>query len=537
MNALRHAPFLVVAAALAVVGWNSGCASQGAPLGSDFGSAGTDAGNARSGAGEPEAGKGGDTGATAKGSASDASRGTDDAGSGQPLLVLGDAAPTPPGVRLCTSQNQCVNRNCPNGGQTTISGTVFDPAGVNPLYNIAVYVPQTKPSPLPKGAACYSCQTLYTGGAVAGTLTDAAGKFSIAGAPTGKGVPLVVQIGKWRMQYTVDINDCQDNPQPHLRLPRNSSEGDLPDIAVSTGGADSFECLFHRIGVDEAEYTAGGGAGHIHIFQGGTGGAAGGGGAGGGGGIATTPGATLGANTPISATTLWPTAASMMPYDIVILSCEGGETANPVPQALNDYANMGGRVFASHFHYSWFIQAPFSSDNLATWTPGANSTGNINALIETTLPSGAVFPKGVAMKAWLTNVNALTNGELPVQVSRHNADVSVANTASTPWIAADPAAPSPGATQYFSWDMPINNPVETLCGRIVYSDLHVGAGSTDYGQMPGALTIPRGATTPSGCASNPLSPQEKALEFMLFDLSSCLTPVGEPPVPPVIVAQ
>ena len=67
-----------------------------------------------------------------------------------------------------------------------------------------------------------------------------------------------------------------------------------------------------------------------------------------------------------------------MPYDIVLLSCEGGETYNANPAALEAYLNAGGRAFASHFHYSWFA-GPLSSgqaytapmdwgSNLATWT-------------------------------------------------------------------------------------------------------------------------------------------------------------------------
>jgi hypothetical protein len=50
----------------------------------------------------------------------------------------------------------------------------------------------------------------------------------------------------------------------------------------------------------------------------------------------------------------------------------------------------------------------------------------------------------------------------------------------------------------------------------------VGAASHDDSMMP----------VPVGCRNADLSPQEKALEFMLFDLSSCVIPDDVPPAPP-----
>lgn len=416
---------------------------------------------------------------------------------------------------------------CPDGGSTTISGTVYDPAAQNPLYDVTVYVPV---SPLPTftaGAACSSCGSLFPATVSASAVTDTTGHFTMQNAPAGA-VTLVVQTGKWRRVYSgLQITECEDNalPDPTLRLPRNSSEGDLPDIAVSTGGADSLECLPLRMGVDPAEYIGGSGSsGHIHVFTG-------------------AGGATTAPPSPASYQALWDSTADLTANDVVLLSCEGRETANVTTQnqqSLFDYAAAGGRVFASHFHYVWFDTGPFGAANLAEWQTGAETIDDsvsFPADFVTTLPGGQSFPEGIALQSWLGNVGALVSGELPIWFARDN--VVATNPVSQAWLALDPSTPAPGATQYFSVDTPIGT--VPPCGRVVYSDLHVSGGpgtaqpgvAPDYPGMSGT-----GGIVPSGCALRPLTPQEEALEFMLFDLSSCLVPVGQPlPPPPAVVPR
>jgi len=427
------------------------------------------------------------------------------AGSGA-LSYLNDGGPIP----TCTANGQCVHA-CSGTGSTTISGTVYDPAGKDPLYGVVVYVPSRPPSAITPGASCYTCQDLYTGGPIAYDVTDASGHFAIPNAPDGTNIPLVVQVGKWRKQLVVpSVAQCANTTMPDksLTLPKNRAEGDIPSIAIATGGADSLECLLRRVGVDASEYGTASGAGRIHIFQGDSG-------------ADTSPAAT------VASKALWDSKADLMPYDIVLLTCEGHETTGMNQQALFDYAQAGGRVFASHFHYAWFDNGPFGAQNLATWETGTQDyKADPNAVVLTTLPNGQPFPRGVAMQQWLGNVNALTNGELHIVQARHNAVVGAANTASVPWIVTDTQAQPPNETEYFSFDTPFGAPAGQQCGRVVYSDLHVGAASGDYGGYTNGQ-IPQGAVVPSGCANKDLSPQEKALEFMLFDLSGCITPPGQ----------
>src|SRR5215472_10903763 len=106
----------------------------------------------------------------------------------------------------------CMAVDCEGGTPTTISGTVYDPAGKVPLYNVIVYVPSAPVQPFPTtGATCSPCGGTVSGSPVAATLTDAAGHFSLTNVPPGKSIPLVMQVGRWRRQVTIpSVTACAE---------------------------------------------------------------------------------------------------------------------------------------------------------------------------------------------------------------------------------------------------------------------------------------------------------------------------------------
>jgi hypothetical protein len=498
---------------LVSVGFAPGCGGKKGDNG--FGNPGDDGGGGSSGG----SGGGGSNG-----------------GSGCGLTGCGDGSEVEPtGDGGCTNL-QCDVHSCSGSTNgTQITGTVLDPAGRNPLYNVVVYVPNSQggklqPIPIGVNSTSCSCDALFSGDPITYALTDTSGNFTLNNVPDGAQIPLVVQIGKWRKEITLpSVTQCTSNSAGKINLPKNLSDGayaSIPNIAVSTGGADTLECLLTRVGVDEAFFTGSTTGPGVHIFQGYGGNAA------------------SGSQAPAQA--LWDSQADLMQYDIIMLSCEGTPTVNVTATTasyLGPYVSAGGRVFAEHYHYAFFTSYATTSgtaypqfQNVANWTNlglGGNDSpyGNdISGVIETTLPNGKMFPEGAALKSWLGNVGALTNGEIvvPAANARDTATVTAANV-STPWVQTDPTV-SPASSQYFSWDMPFNPPVTDAgvpeyCGRVVYSDMHVSGSAADY---QGTSTV-----VPTGCDStSPLSADEDAIEFILFDLSSCITPVGYTPQAP-----
>ncbi|MGZ5970067.1 MAG: carboxypeptidase-like regulatory domain-containing protein [Polyangiales bacterium] len=395
---------------------------------------------------------------------------------------------------------KCQQVTCTGGKKTTVSGVVHDPAGKVPLYNVVVYVPNAKPAPLVSGASCDKCADALSGSPIVVTLTDTNGKFSLPDVPVGKDIPLVIQAGKWRRQITIpSVAECTDTPitdADQTRLPKSSLEGDIPKIALATGGADPLECLLRKIGVVDDEFGGAGSAARVHLYQG----------AGGAGSFASGTKMT-------AATTLWGKVDTLKTYDLVLLACEGDQNPGEKPaaalQAMFDYTTIGGRVFASHWHNYWLEKGPAPWPNTAEFDHQPDLADPFTAKIDTT------FPKGSALAEWLVNVGgSKTKGSLVIKAAQHT--VNGVKPGTQRWIYSD----TPNSTQYFTFNTPIGVKPEDQCGRVVFSDIHVSSGDTV------------GKPFPNGCTTKDLSPQEKALEFMLFDLSSRVCDDKAPPEPP-----
>jgi hypothetical protein len=405
---------------------------------------------------------------------------------------------------------ECQQVTCADGGTTTLTGKVYDPSGQVPLYNAVVYVPNAPLEPFSDaGVSCDSCASQITGKPIAITSTDPSGTFKLENVPTGNDIPLVFQIGKWRRKVTIpSVPSCQSTPLTNvdqLRLPRNSSEGDIPKMAIATGSADHFECLLLKMGIDPAEFTKPAGGGKVAFYR--------------------SNGLKLDGGQP-AASTLWDDQAELQKYDVVLLPCEGSEDRKTATENQNivDYTSAGGRIFATHYSYVWTAYGadPFPStaawhpDNAQTYNPpqGNSKEPPFNVDINRD------FPKGDAFYQWLDNVGALnSDGTLSLYETRDDVGIVNSDGGTTPWAGApNPNRSNEFSTQHLTFNTPYNPPpladggTPVQCGRVVFSDFHVTTNAIVSG----------GTTFPNDCKSGALTAQEKALVFMLFDVSACV---------------
>jgi len=454
-------------------------------------------------------------------------------GGGKPG-VCGDV---PTCTNLCLDQKTCTGTVTTTLTGTVVAGTLptYVPAGdsPDPIPNVLVYVPNATPSAFTKGVECKTCGADVTGAPLVEATTDYQGNFTLTNVPVPANgiIPLVIQLGHWRRIFGLGntanpgfkVTSCATTSAGQIRMPRTHSEGDIPLTAISTGAIDPMECVLLKMGVDTSEFKDPGGGGRIEVYQG--------------------NGAIIDDFTP-DETSLVPDStngtATLDQYDQVIFPCwaedplAGVDNVKTSKQQQNvvSYANAGGRMFATHLSYSWLEFAgatPFNTT--ATWVgdPDNSSSGpdieydtGTATIQQGTSADTLTFYKWMNALAW----SGASAGAFNIVQERNN--FSATGAGSQLWIQGSKAAPAvtdPANGTTYSASFPLvytfatpystATPPPTQCGKVIYSDFHVsviqGGGSDDEDDV-----------FPAECTTAPMSAQEKALEYLIWDLASCL---------------
>lgn len=489
------------------------------------------------------------------------------------------------GVQSCvTGMSACVGSfcnslpSCPGANDTKLTGTVFTPGRVVggntinqiPVPNAVVYIPGDSTAALPDifegvrantAASCGRCEDekLVADGQsiLASAVTDYRGRFTLQGRiPSGVAFNLVVKAGKWRRVIQVPANivtSCSSValPNTYSRLSKNPTDGLagtwLPKIAIATGEVDTMECLFRNIGIDESLFTVPSNTnGRIHMYQ------ANGARMGPCTGTYTMGGSTIQcsasnnagctsgkagcSDATVPAANLYATQASINAYDMVVWDCEGAETFRTADNSkIENYVNNGGRMFASHYAYTW-IEGNGTLAGSSSWTApgfqGDSGTGFLSQPSGNTVRTHANPVKSVQFKNWLdwqgalqgTTAGTLDNPATPqftIAYPRDRAGADV-GASTDEWVYRDNSGIK---VQQLSFNTPYGAANNAICGRVAYSGFHVANASQAYNSY-----------FPNICTDAALTTQEKILVFMLFDLSACVS-TGDPIRPPQCTAQ
>jgi hypothetical protein len=392
-------------------------------------------------------------------------------------LLTPNAFAQAPCTGLCLQQV-----TCPNGGTTTISGVVYAPNGTDPLPNVLIYIPNSAVDPFTPGVSCQTAGQIPSGSPLVGATSAVDGSFTLTNVPVNVDLPLVIQSGKWRRQVTIPAVSPCTSTTFSTRLPRNQGEGDIPKFAIATGSRDALECVLRKVGIDDTEFTNPGGTGRVQLFKG-----------------SGSGGAVIDTNTPLQGV-LTATTTSLNAYDVVMFPCQGAQFNQSAAEKTNlvTYANAGGRVFATHYGYVWlYDNGPFAGT--ANWSVNQGSLPAGEATVDIS------FPGGQTLAQWLQLVGASTTpGQMSIANLFRDQTGVIAPTQS--WLTLNDSARGNPIMQ-FTFNTPIGAPKQ--CGRVLFNEYHV--------ENP--VVVTNGAAFPSECTSAAMTPQEKLLEYSLFDLS------------------
>ena len=401
-------------------------------------------------------------------------------------------------------------------GMTTISGTVYAPTDCSKrllperrplrrsdLQRAGLHPQRSGRCPSRPGVSCETCAAQASGSPIVSALTGPDGTFTLTDTPCGANIPLVIQVGRWRRQIIIPIVACCGN-RAHRRPDPPAAQPHRGRHPAHRGGhrqrrPDRVRAAQDRHRPAASTPTRPAPAACASIAP---------------------TAATLSAATP-SASQLfeqpgasWPSTTRSSP------TARAPSTTSPRRQQTNvlDYTNAGGRLFASHYSYIWLFHERAASTRTAIWdvdqTSDPPAVPSLTA--SSTRPSPRAWPSPVAPRSWAPRPRS---GRSRVQRRPPTTPTWSATRPSQRWMSTTPTVPE---RRDHPDDYTFNTPVGAPAGT---------ASAAACSSATSTSTRRRGHRQPSPGVRQPapLTPQEKVLEFMLFDLASCISPTSRRP--------
>jgi hypothetical protein len=418
-------------------------------------------------------------------------------GGGSPLDLAGGPPPD-----FAVDPSSTFSAMC-SGTPTVLTGKITAPNGADPIVGASAYVPLAT-APFPPGVACDLCATPIDTIAVSVT-TGPDGTFSldISSLPAASQISFTVSKGRFRRNTMVAVTACQSNAltAPNTVLPSKTGTGDdIPKIAVSTGNKDQLDIVLAAMGLDT---TAG-----FDCYEGRKT-------------TTTTLTSPCGSRTGLMAIeTMLADSTQLANYNLVFLSCAPGKfaslpsaTQTTIASNLKDWAAKGGRLFVTDNSYEYLAQAfPAAVTFMnASTLDGANvGVGSSSAPAQYT---GRV--NNTTLLAWLVSMGVVASGTTTLALTGYLNDWSVVQsvpmgtvdvvdaTDAVAYTTVGGTTKGSPTTYPQSVEFDVNDATGNACGRAIYTSYH---------------TLP-GATAAS------LAPQERILEYLMFEAGSCAAPI------------
>lgn len=390
---------------------------------------------------------------------------------------------------------------CP-GRESTITGTVLAPNGADPVPGATVFVPSQVPELFAPEVKCEACGSLGTGYNFWTTTSGSDGTFVLTGVCPGPR-SLVLQNGRFRRFLNLNVPEkgslalTADQSRLPVRTAEKQPIDAIPRIAVVTGDYDKMECVLHKMGVAKFD-----------LFE--------------------------GASTLVSPNKLPPFSAllgdldAMKRYNIIFINCTNNTFEDQLKnKAIRDniiaYVRAGGRLYVTDWSYDWIEQI----EDLAKFIdfePGPSGDTpekqNEGAIGEGGLEVDGLI-KDSKLADWLGNfpgVLQTTGGQPSAKIEHFLAQWVIMHKLGKDvklWVEGKVSSGLGGN---------INNAIRPLtvtfnfknCGKILFSSYHTEGRDDESPVFPKAF--------PQYCGSS-ASPQDRILEYLIFDIASCIKPI------------